>query len=174
MPWFAWPPRRDRLSDPEPPPTKAERPGPGSVNGALSDDCAAFLLGTLAEYRVAHNQIVCAWEWMNLLAHGEVEDLRSEVAGVEQHRSPLPSATGAGWRTARSYLASELLDLIERGTSLRELQQQTLVPLELELACDPQATRWRPHQWVLTVESALGASRKATRPPIDRGSRLPP
>jgi hypothetical protein len=104
-----------------------------------------------------------------------VDDLRAEMTGVDQQQSPLRSTAPAdGWQAARSYLASELLNLVERCGSLRELQRSALVPLELELACSSQATRWRPHEWVLTVESVLTAWRKGTQDPIYRESRLPP
>jgi hypothetical protein len=111
---------------------------------------------------------------MNLLAHGEVDDLRFQVTGLEQHRSPLRSATpGDGWQAARSYLASEILDLVGRYGSLRELQRSALMPLELGLARNPQATRWRPHEWVLAVEPVLAAWRKGSRYPGCRESHLP-
>ncbi len=175
MRWFAWPPRRGQSPVAESGPTRTGRPESATADPAPADDCAAFLTGNLAEYRIAHNQIVSTWEWTNLLAHGDLGALRSEGTGAEEHRSPLrTSAPADGWQAARSYLASEILDLVERSDSLGELQRSALVPLELELACSPQATRWQPHEWVLTVEPVLSAWRKGARHPMYGEPGLPP
>ncbi len=59
------------------------------------------------------------------------------------------------WHQARSYLAVELLALAQRSAPLVELQQEVLVPLELELASRPEVAMWSPARWVTSVEAAL-------------------
>ena len=56
---------------------------------------------------------------------------------------------------ARSYLASEVLDLTETKCTLAELQASVLIPLELEMASRPDVAGWTPRQWVDLVEEAL-------------------
>jgi len=173
--WFAWPPSRGHSSVPESRPAGAGRLESRTADASPADDCAAFLAGNLAEYRIAHDQIVSTWEWMNLLAHGAEDDLRREVTGDDHHQSLVRStAPGDGWQAARCFLASELLNLVERRGSLRDVQRSALMPLELELARNLQAARWRPHEWVLAAESVLTAWRNGARSPISRESRLPP
>jgi hypothetical protein len=57
---------------------------------------------------------VSAWEWMNLLAHGAEDDLRREVTGDDHQSLVRATAPGDGWQAARSYLAAELLNLVDR------------------------------------------------------------
>jgi hypothetical protein len=59
------------------------------------------------------------------------------------------------WSVARSYLALEILGLLDESLSLEELQCEVLVPLELELAADPEASRWTSKQWLGAVDTAL-------------------
>lgn len=137
-----------------------DRPLGGSYS---SDDCAAFLLGRLAEYRIEHGERASTWEWTNLLAHGSEDDLQGELEG-----SPCQSVFGRvdpadGWRAARSYLAAELLSLTGSAHDLSSLQSAVLVPLELDLAGDPSAVGWGPDQWVVVVESALRQYRRANQ-----------
>lgn len=171
MHWSAWLPRPGRPTDP----ADVGRPERCSVDASPADDCLAFLAGALAEYRMDHDQIVSTWEWMNLLAHGAEDDLRGEVTRDDEVQSSMSTpARGNGWTAARSYLASELLDLVERSGSLIDVQRSALVPLELEMACDPRVTGWRPHEWVRVVDSVLSSWRSGTRYSICRRSHLRP
>ena|SRR5665213_2507536 len=148
---------------------------PTTAEASTADHCVAFLAGNLAEYGITHSQIVSTWEWTNLLAHGAEGDLRREATGDDPRQSLVRgSAPEDGWLAARSYLASELLDLVGGRGSFCAVQRSALVPLELELACNPQAARWRPHEWVFAVEQVLTAWRTGSRFPISRGSHLPP
>jgi hypothetical protein len=38
---------------------------------------------------------------------------------------------------------------------LSDLQTTVLIPLELEMAARPEVSRWRPRQWVDTVDTAI-------------------
>jgi len=112
----------------------------------LAAECGAFLDGSYAEHLVDRVQIVPAWSWLNLLAHGTEAEIRDAAR----------SSTGRGWRGARRFLAGEVVDRIESGHGpLEELQRSALVPLELKLASLPSAARWGPGQLVVAVLAIL-------------------
>jgi hypothetical protein len=165
MHWFAWLRRQVRSAIVEPAPLTAHessRSQRNPIDGETADGCEAFLSGHLAEYRITRNQHVSAWEWTNFLAHATEDEVRAEVRRADQRRSPPGRDTlNDTWRAARSYLAVELLDLVELRGSLRELQRSMLVPLELDLAQSTEAARWRSHEWVMAVEAVLSERRRA-------------
>lgn len=146
----------------EPAETEANRPRRESCRRRMAvDDCAAFLTGMLAEYRLDHGGYVAPWEWTNLLAHGGEEELRRELA-ARHHRTSAPERQDpiTAWRAARSYLVAELLGLVETCGPLDDLQRSVLVPLELDLAARLDVAQWRPNQWLLAVDAALSARRR--------------
>jgi hypothetical protein len=113
-------------------------------------ECGAFLAGTLAEYWDERGTWVPVWAWTNLLAHGS----ESQIAESVIH--PLrPRRTGRSWRIARSFVAYQVLDAVERGMALEDLQSSVLIPLELEMAAHPEVSRWGPRQWVDTLDHAI-------------------
>lgn len=116
------------------------------VGESLVAESEAFLNGTLAEHLVDHVQVVPAWAWMNLLAHGTETYVRAAAI----------TFVARGWPGARRFLAGELVDLLESGHGpLETLQRTALVPLELELASLPAAARWSPAQLVEVVLAVL-------------------
>lgn len=118
----------------------------------LVAECEAFLAGTYAEYVESLGGRVPGWAWANLLAHGSVDDLRATAALLHFARAVHP---GGGWRAARAYLAAEVVGLVDGGAcSLRDVQEQVLVPVELVLASDPS---WpgTPTAFVTVVRAAL-------------------
>ena len=118
-------------------------------------DIEAFLRGRLAERLEAQGAWVPTWAWTNLLAHGAGEDLRD-------HRSTPSAPQQMGndqWRSARAYLATEVLLLASVHGPLVVLQERLLRPLELDLAVNPEAARWDPSEWVTHVSSILDAHR---------------
>lgn len=123
----------------------------------LVADCEDYLAGHYAERLATRSLVVPVWAWTNLLAHGAEDDLRREV---EEFAEPRPSR---GWRSARAYLVTELLEALGRGSVLEELQQQAIVPLELELAARPEVASWDRVRWVLAVRSALDAYSRSHR-----------
>lgn len=138
------------------------------------DDCAAFLTGTLAEYRLEHGQMVLPWEWTNLLAHGDEAALHGELAGSrEQPGPPDRRDRVATWRAARSYLVAELLSLAATCGPLADLQRSLLIPLELELAERRDTICWRPNEWLLAVEGVLSERRRRTLHLFPRPPRTP-
>lgn len=120
----------------------------------IAAESAAYLMGTYAETMAARGRMVPRWAWTNLLAHGSADDLRRQAEALEEGRLHTRA-----WLGARGYLAAEIVDRLERGESLEELQHDVLVPIERSLMAnshglmrDVSAT-----QWVANVRAALGA-----------------
>jgi len=121
-----------------------------SGSSILAMECGAFLDGTLAEYWDERGVVVPVWAWTNLLAHGAEELIGEIVARPYRTRR-----AGLSWRIARSHLAYEILELTDARCTLSDLQATVLIPLELEMAARPEVSRWRPRQWVDTVDTAI-------------------
>lgn len=120
----------------------------------LVAECEAFLAGTYADFVEALGGRVPGWAWANLLAHGCLDDLRTAATVLHFARSVHPSG---GWRSARGYLADEVVGLVDGGTwSLPDLQAQVLVPLELRLVSERTRVT-TPTALVTAVRAALGA-----------------
>ncbi len=159
MRWFAWFHRSESASCRAP--SVGARARSSWRDGGPAGDCEAFVVGHLAEYRIDRNQCVSVWEWTNLLAHGSEHELREDLAdaGRDQFSSG-PFAGDVEWCSARSLLAGEVLHLAAIGGSLESLQRSVIVPLELELAANPETSRWQPRQWAASVEAALDRHRR--------------
>lgn len=114
---------------------------------ALVEETEAFLAGTYVELCEQHEAPTPVWAWINLLAHGTVDQLRGAVA--------LGSGTGR-WRHARGFLAGELVDLADSShRGLVEFQRDVLQPLELYVISWPEAYRWQPSELVETMLRSL-------------------
>jgi hypothetical protein len=120
------------------------------VCSILANECSAFLNGTLAEYWDDKGITVPVWAWTNLLAHGDEDRITDAVL-----RPRCARWTARNWSVARSYLALEILGLLDESLSLEDLQCEVLVPLELELSSRPEVSRWTPTEWLEEVDSAL-------------------
>jgi hypothetical protein len=116
----------------------------------LANECSAFLNGTLAEYWDDNGMTVPVWAWTNLLAHGDEDRIADAVI-----RPRCTRVMDHSWTTERSYLALEILGLLDESLSLEELQCEVLVPLELELSSRPEVSRWTSSQWLDEVDTAL-------------------
>lgn len=143
----------------------ATRPHPQrDEGGELAAACEAVLRGRYVEHLEERHCRVPAWAWVNLLAHGSAEDLENatSLAGDGQPQR---------WRAARAYLAGEILGVADRGgTSLRDLQRDVLVPLELHLASSEPTRGSRPGDLVTGVLAALEAHERDHRRRRDRRS----
>ena len=129
----------------------------------LVDECDAFLAGHYAEHLVTKGEGVPVWAWVNLLAHGTEEELRRALHPAGSGRRDDPWRP---WWEARSYLAGEILDLVDTGySSIGEIQAGVLVPLELDLASRDRLSWWGPGQLVATVRTALHEQRNWRRRP---------
>jgi len=128
--------------------------------------CEAFVAGRYVDYLQAHHETVPSWGWLNLLAHGGVDDL---IAGSHV-RVRIASSTQR-WRAAQAYLAQEILGLLDgHADALVELQRTVLCPLEHELS-SRLALDWRPPQLVSSVLAALDdrdAMQRRERHPIEK------
>ena len=115
----------------------------------------ALLGGTYVEYLEHRGRRVPPWAWINLLAHGNEEALRS---ATRAHRRPFLNVSL--WRHARSYLAGEVLEVARHVGSLEVVQATALVPLELEHLAAPPSLRTRPGQWAGWVLAAIEDHRR--------------
>ncbi len=118
--------------------------------GVLPQECEAFLDGTLAEYWDDRGVAVPVWAWTNLLAHGTVGLITETVARPYRNRR-----TTRSWRIARSYLASEIFELVNPEYTLEEMQAAVLLPIELEMASSMEVDRWSPREWVDALDDAI-------------------
>ena len=120
--------------------------------------CEAFMTGRYADYLEEREQLVPAWVWMNLLAHGTHDQLVSarKDLGSPRGRGPLHAA----WWQARAYLAGEVADAVDAGLGpLPQLQRRVLLPLESRLAADHAPGR-NPKWLVTAVLAALEDDRR--------------
>jgi hypothetical protein len=129
---------------------KREREAAAAETSVCAQECEAFLAGTLAEYWEDRGIAVPVWAWTNLLAHGTASQIARCVTRPGRLRR-----TGRNWAIARSYMAYEVLDLVDAGFTLADMQATSLIPLELEMAAHPEVSRWTPRQWVDTVDFAI-------------------
>jgi hypothetical protein len=98
--------------------------------------CEAFLDGSYVEHLCRAGAPAPAWAWLNVIAHGTLDDLRALAAG------PVPPSV---WPRARWFLAGEVLDAVEGGQcSLAGLQRDVLIPLEQRAMSGDAAGRWGP------------------------------
>jgi hypothetical protein len=127
-----------------------QKPDQQTGGGTVALECEAFLNGSLAEYWDDKGVVVPVWAWMNLLAHGSEEQITETVAQPARPRRAVRN-----WRIARSYLATEVLDVVDARFTLHDMQSTILVPLELEMAARPEVGRWTPRQWLDVVDYAI-------------------
>ena len=90
------------------------------------------------------------WVWANLLAHGSETLIAESISRPSRHQLLTRS-----WWIARSELADVVLDLTHWSSSLVELQESVLIPLELDLASSPEVSLWSHRRWVDAVTTAL-------------------
>ncbi len=126
---------------------KRERQSGSSI---LAMECGAFLDGTLAEYWDERGVDVPVWAWTNLLAHGS-----EQLIGECVSDAPRPRGSDRSWRIARSYLAYQMLQLVDARCTLPDLQWSVLIPLELEMAARPEFSRLTPARWMELVDTAI-------------------
>jgi hypothetical protein len=126
----------------------------------LVAECEEFLFGRYAQYLRGQNRAVPTWAWLNLLAHGNEQDITTlAVSG-----SPRPSSSDIVWQEALAFLAQELMsEATRRGLPLVSLQRSTLVPLELEFAGRRGPVDAQPVEFVSSVLRAL-TQHRTSRP----------
>jgi hypothetical protein len=103
----------------------------------IGDECEAYLSGKLAAYLQCRNRPVPPVGWLNQVVHATPNEL-ALLATCANSFAVQP----AMWRRAVGYLSQMLLERAdETGRPIERLQQELLVPLELELMSDPSAVR---------------------------------
>jgi hypothetical protein len=122
----------------------------GLAETAVVTECVAFLTGTLAEQLEAQGESVPVWAWTNLLAHGNEALILESISRSFRH-----SLLARNWWMARADLADVVLGITHWSSSLLELQESVLIPLELDLASRPETSVWSPRQWTEAVTVAL-------------------
>lgn len=125
----------------------------------LIAESEAYLAGDLAELYQHRDGYVPVWAWTNLLAHGDEARLRRAYQ-AEQDRN---IGVEQRWLAARSYVAGEVLALADQEGSLRLVQQQVLIDVELDLSMRSLVDDWSPEGWVGTVMAALDNHRRVRR-----------
>lgn len=104
------------------------RRGRTSAHTGVTQEIDAYLSGHIVEYLRAQDRPVPAWAWLNLLAHGTEQEILAEHRMVGAHAEATP------WRDARSYLAGEVLAVLDADpVGLANVQESVLVPVELAL-----------------------------------------
>lgn len=109
--------------------------GVGAVPATgIGDECEGFFAGRLAAYLVDAGRPVPAFAWLNQVVHAGEVDLAVIAAGSPETIQP-PS-----WRRTTAHLAESLLvRALDSGRPVASLQQELLLPLELELVADPDS-----------------------------------
>jgi hypothetical protein len=121
---------RKRNRDQEP---AASHPAFGS---GVGDECDAYLAGRLAFYLRELGRPVPPVAWLNRVVHATPAEL--VILANEADDADQPMA----WRRTVGYLARTLLERSrETGRRIDRLQQELLVPLELELIGDVAAAQ---------------------------------
>lgn len=100
-----------------------------------ADGAEAFLAGDYAAYADGCGIVIRPWMWLNRVAHSSLDELRRRA--VDPVPFPLPDP-GPEWREAITRIATHELGLAHGDDAvLREIQQERLIPLELQLVDDP-------------------------------------
>lgn len=108
---------------------KARRSAPEPVGCDIVHECELYLAGRYAHHLQSAGRPVPSWAWLNPLAHGTREEVASWAGGA-RHRDAPPE-----WSQAITFLAGTVLEVAgDDPAELSCLQQQILVPLELQLA----------------------------------------
>ena len=107
-----------------------------AFGSGIGDECDAYLAGRLAFYLRELGRPVPPVAWLNRVVHATPAEL--VILANEADDSDQPMA----WRRTVGYLARILLERSrETGQRIDRLQQELLVPLELELIGDAGAAR---------------------------------
>lgn len=130
--------------------------GPPVLDPEVENEFDAFLAGRYAEWALARRQAVPAWAWVNQVAHGSRDDLETLARSDDIAASP---ADRVVWHAATVFLAKEVLGVAGDDTDLRRVQQEALVPVELQLADQ----WWRPVAPTHVVRLVLTELQKAAR-----------
>ena len=125
--------------------------------GQPQNEFEAYLEGSYVTWLVSNGHSVPGWAWLNRVAHGQLEELRT----MATHLRRLPAAreeVGA-WQQVAAFLAKEVVAAAGDDEQLLDLQRRVLVPIELHLAEDWWAAL-KPIDLATTVVAVLHDSRR--------------
>jgi hypothetical protein len=135
---------------------RSRRPRPEDVDQA--EELDAYLHGRYADHLMAHDRVVPAWAWVNVLGHGS-DVLISAVALAQPGPHELPESYRA-WFRVRKALAEEIVRVLaDTGCTLDTLQHEVLQGVELELAGSSEWFVRGPLETACVVLEALSAFR---------------
>jgi hypothetical protein len=102
----------------------------------VGEECEAYLSGRLAAYLQCRDRPVPPVGWLNQVVHGTPNELAFLASCANSY-----AIQPATWRRAVGYLSQMLIERAEETfRPIEQLQQELLVPLELELMGDPTAS----------------------------------
>jgi hypothetical protein len=105
-----------------------------AFGSGIGDECDAYLAGRLAFYLSELGRPVPAVAWLNRVVHATGSELVILANETDETDQP------ATWRRTVGYLARTLLERSrETGHRIEQLQQELLLPLELQLIGDATA-----------------------------------
>lgn len=104
----------------------------GTEGCPFDNEFDAFLAGRYADWLSSANRAVPAWAWVNPVAHATIDELHA----IETAPPPAGvSGETVRWHQVSWLLAKEVLLAVDDDESrLAELQHDTLVPAELQVA----------------------------------------
>jgi hypothetical protein len=101
-----------------------------AIQDTIADECQMFLAGTSRDHFALRGLEIPDWAWLNAVAHASLDDLAALQAPDRESRD----GRADEWEQAVSKLAVTVLDRAGGDAdALREIQLETLVPLELTL-----------------------------------------
>jgi len=89
----------------------------------FADECEAFLAGRWAGVRQDSTRALPVWAWLNPIAHGDLEQVRTIAAVINPVSGP---------ERLQAVVAQAVLSAVPAG-ELGTVQREVLVPLELRL-----------------------------------------
>jgi len=102
----------------------ADGPQSTGSDDRLATECDLYLSGKYSDHLDETGRPKPAWAWINPLAHGLEKDIRGLAA-----RPGKPDSADA----IVTAVAARMVTLIDHGVRLRDLQRNTLIPLEIAI-----------------------------------------
>ncbi|MCL4421589.1 MAG: hypothetical protein M1115_00210 [Actinobacteria bacterium] len=137
-----------------------------SAGEELAHESELFLSGRYGRHVAESEMGAPYWVWLSILAHGT----KDEIVGLTEMppvSKSIPKEVEP-WRKASAFLAQELLTFaVKAPQGLSGLQQDVLIPLELDLTADPGSKYLGPSQFVNEVLVALRRFAHSMRHPSD-------
>lgn len=122
----------------------------------VATECQAFLVGEFGQVLERRGEPVPGWAWLNQLVHtprDRIEGLAS-MAGPPRRLGQRPG----DWREAVATIAADMLQLAADDQTLRTLQLEALLPVELALMGDQAQLAGTPEELLRTARTALFGS----------------